>query len=162
MASQNRDPATASVVATQKGAEPSGGAAQGSVGKRLQQELMTLMMSGDKGISAFPESDNLFKWIVTIHRAAGTVYKGLRYKLSLEFPSGYPYNAPTVKFLTPCYHPNVDTQGNICLDILKDKWSALYDVRTILLSIQTLLGEPYIDSPLNTHAAELWKKPHSL
>ncbi|XP_030741614.1 ubiquitin-conjugating enzyme E2 C-like isoform X2 [Echinops telfairi] len=138
MASQNRDPATASVVATQKGAEPSGGAAQGSVGKRLQQELMTLMMSGDKGISAFPESDNLFKWIVTIHRAAGTVYKGLRYKLSLEFPSGYPYNAPT------------------------DKWSALYDVRTILLSIQTLLGEPYIDSPLNTHAAELWKKPHSL
>uniref|UniRef100_A0A8D0XHE4 Ubiquitin-conjugating enzyme E2 C n=1 Tax=Sus scrofa TaxID=9823 RepID=A0A8D0XHE4_PIG len=126
---------------------------------RLQQELMTLMMSGDKGISAFPESDNLFKWVGTIHGAAGTVYEDLRYKLSLEFPSGYPYNAPTVKFLTPCYHPNVDTQGNICLDILKDKWSALYDVRTILLSIQSLLGEPNIDSPLNTHAAELWKNP---
>ncbi|ETE58530.1 Ubiquitin-conjugating enzyme E2 C, partial [Ophiophagus hannah] len=68
------------------------------------------------------------------------VYEDLRYKLSLEFPSGYPYNAPTIKFLTPCYHPNVDLQGNICLDILKDKWSALYDVRTILLSIQSLLG----------------------
>ncbi|XP_075393948.1 leukocyte immunoglobulin-like receptor subfamily A member 6 [Tenrec ecaudatus] len=49
---------------------------------------------------------------------------------------------PEMKFLTPCYHPKVDTQGNICLDILKDKWSALYDVRTILLSIQSLLGEP--------------------
>lgn len=71
-------------------------------------------------------------------------YEELRYKLSLEFPSGYPYTAPTVRFLTPCYHPNVDTQGNICLDILKDKWSALYDVRTILLSIQSLLaGESY-------------------
>lgn len=68
------------------------------------------------------------------------MYEELRYKLSLEFPSGYPYNAPTVRFLTPCYHPNVDTQGNICLDILKDKWSALYDVRTILLSIQSLLA----------------------
>ncbi|XP_069334297.1 ubiquitin-conjugating enzyme E2 C-like isoform X4 [Eulemur rufifrons] len=102
MASQNRDQAAASVVAAAalKGAEPSGGAARGPVGKRLQQELMTLMMSGDKGIS-----------------------------------------------------------GNICLDILKDKWSALYDVRTILLSIQSLLGEPNIDSPLNTHAAELWKNP---
>nr|XP_019605285.1 PREDICTED: ubiquitin-conjugating enzyme E2 C isoform X2 [Rhinolophus sinicus] len=121
MASQNRDPAAASVAAARKGAEPSGGAARGSVGKRLQQELMTLMMSGDKGISAFPESDNLFKWVGTIHGAAGT--------------------------------------GNICLDILKDKWSALYDVRTILLSIQSLLGEPNIDSPLNTHAAELWKNP---
>ncbi|NWI65600.1 UBE2C enzyme, partial [Todus mexicanus] len=84
-------------------------------------------------------------------------YEELRYKLSLEFPSGYPYTAPTVRFLTPCYHPNVDTQGNICLDILKDKWSALYDVRTILLSIQSLLAEPNIESPLNTHAAELWK-----
>uniref|UniRef100_G1N7N2 UBC core domain-containing protein n=1 Tax=Meleagris gallopavo TaxID=9103 RepID=G1N7N2_MELGA len=87
----------------------------------------------------------------------GDAYEDLRYKLSLEFPSGYPYTAPTVRFLTPCYHPNVDAQGNICLDILKEKWSALYDVRTILLSIQSLLAEPNIDSPLNTHAAELWK-----
>merc|ERR1712098_151234 len=46
--------------------------------------------------------------------------------------------------------------GNICLDILQEKWSALYEVRTILLSIQSLLGEPNNDSPLNTHAAELW------
>ncbi|NXY52288.1 UBE2C enzyme, partial [Ceuthmochares aereus] len=84
-------------------------------------------------------------------------YEGLRYRLSLEFPSGYPYAAPTVRFLTPCYHPNVDTQGNICLDILKDKWSALYDVRTILLSIQSLLAEPNIESPLNVDAAEHWK-----
>ncbi|XP_075404937.1 ubiquitin-conjugating enzyme E2 C-like isoform X1 [Tenrec ecaudatus] len=130
MASQNRNPAAASAVAARKGAEASGGAARGSVGKRLQQELMTLLVSED-----------------------------LRYKLSREFPSGYPYNAPTVKLLTPCYRPNVDTQGSICVDILKDKWSALYDVRTILLSIQSLLGEPNIDSPLNTHSAELWKNP---
>uniref|UniRef100_A0A8C5R8L4 Deoxynucleotidyltransferase terminal-interacting protein 1 n=1 Tax=Leptobrachium leishanense TaxID=445787 RepID=A0A8C5R8L4_9ANUR len=124
---------------------------------RLQQELMTLMMSGDQGISAFPESDNLFKWIGTIDGAVGTVYEDLRYKLSLEFPSGYPYNAPTVKFVTPCFHPNVDSHGNICLDILKDKWSALYDVRTILLSIQSLLAEPNNESPFNLNAAELWR-----
>lgn len=68
------------------------------------------------------------------------VYEGLRYRLSLEFPAGYPYQAPRVKFVTPCFHPNVDEQGFICLDILKDKWSALYDVRSILLSIQSLLG----------------------
>lgn len=74
------------------------------------------------------------------------LYEDLRYKLSIEFHSGYSYNAPTVKSLTPYYHPNVDTQGNICLDILKDKWSALYDVRTILLSNQSLLGEPNIEN----------------
>lgn len=68
------------------------------------------------------------------------MYAGLRYRLSLDFPAGYPYQAPCVKFVTPCFHPNVDDQGFICMDILKDKWSALYDVRSILLSIQSLLG----------------------
>uniref|UniRef100_A0A1A8JZC1 Ubiquitin-conjugating enzyme E2 C n=1 Tax=Nothobranchius kuhntae TaxID=321403 RepID=A0A1A8JZC1_NOTKU len=158
MASQNMDPAAAAASSTAalKGSESSGNATRGSVTKRLQQELMTLMMSGDKGISAFPESDNLFKWVGTIDGAQGTVYEGLRYRLSLEFPAGYPYHAPRVKFVTPCFHPNVDDQGFICLDILKDKWSALYDVRSILLSIQSLLGEPNNESPLNTTAAELW------
>uniref|UniRef100_A0A670ZVF6 UBC core domain-containing protein n=1 Tax=Pseudonaja textilis TaxID=8673 RepID=A0A670ZVF6_PSETE len=79
----------------------------------------------------------------------------LKYKLSLEFPSKYPYNAPTIKFLTPCYHPNVDLQGNICLDTLKDNHrSSLYDVWTILLSLQSLLGEPNMESPLNTEALD--------
>lgn len=87
---------------------------------------------------------------------AGTVYNGLSYKLSLKFPAEYPFKAPTVKFETPCFHPNVDQHGNICLDILKEKWSAAYSVRTVLLSIQSLLGEPNNDSPLNTYAAKLW------
>lgn len=64
-----------------------------------------------------------------------------------------------VKFITPCFHPNIDLSGAICLDILKDKWSALYDVRTILLSIQSLLGEPNNESPLNAHASQLWQTP---
>uniref|UniRef100_G3NG71 UBC core domain-containing protein n=1 Tax=Gasterosteus aculeatus aculeatus TaxID=481459 RepID=G3NG71_GASAC len=147
MASQNMDPAAAAASSTAalKGSESGGSAARSSVSKRLQQELMTLMVSFViKGISAFPESDNLFKWIGTIDGAQGTVYEGLRYRLSLEFPAGYPYQAPRVKFVTSCFHPNVDEQGFICLDILKDKWSALYDVRSILLSIQSLLGGNHV------------------
>ncbi|CAG5130589.1 unnamed protein product [Candidula unifasciata] len=131
--------------------------AANNVTKRLQKELRTLMMSGSHGISAFPEGDNMFRWIGTIEGASGTVYENLAYKLSLTFPATYPIEAVKVKFETPCYHPNVDSHGNICLDILKEKWSALYDVRTVLLSIQSLLGEPNIDSPLNAQAADLWK-----
>lgn len=129
-----------------------------SVARRLQSELMSLMTCGDPGISAFPEGDNIFSWAGTIQGSEGTVYRGLTYKLSLQFSTDYPFKAPTVKFVTYCFHPNVDQYGNICLDILKDKWSSAYDVRTILLSIQSLLGEPNNDSPLNSHAAALW--PH--
>ena len=46
--------------------------------------------------------------------------------------------------------------GTICLDILKDKWSAAYSVATVLLSLQSLLGEPNNDSPLNPQAAGQW------
>ncbi|KAG1677097.1 Ubiquitin-conjugating enzyme E2 C [Nymphon striatum] len=158
MASQNVDPASVQNERNEKSSQSCIIPKQEnhSVSKRLQKELMTLMMSGDKGISAFPDSDNLFKWIGTIKGADNTVYEGLSYKLSLEFPSGYPYQPPIVKFDTPCFHPNVDQFGNICLDILKEKWSALYDVRSVLLSIQSLLGEPNNASPLNLQAAELW------
>jgi hypothetical protein len=88
---------------------------------------------------------------------SGQVYEGLTYKLSFKFSSSYPYSAPTVKFETPCFHPNVDSNGNICLDILKEKWSAVYNVGTVLLSIQSLLSEPNNDSPLNGYAAALWE-----
>eukprot|EP01133_Synstelium_polycarpum_P010564 gene10564-12289_t len=128
-----------------------------SVAKRLQSELKGLMMAGSPGISAFPDGDNIFNWVGTIQGAPGTVYESLEFKLSLKFPTDYPFKAPVVKFETACFHPNVDLVGNICLDILKEKWSPIYNVRTLLLSIQSLLAEPNNDSPLNSYAASMWE-----
>ncbi|KAL3653341.1 Ubiquitin-conjugating enzyme E2 20 [Castilleja foliolosa] len=154
---QDRNPNTPGVAAPAKQSVPAAKTVDTqSVLKRLQSELMALMMGGDPGISAFPEEDNIFCWKGTIHGSKETVFEGTEYKLSLSFPSDYPFKAPKVKFETGCFHPNVDVFGNICLDILQDKWSSAYDVRTILLSIQSLLGEPNISSPLNTQAAALW------
>jgi len=130
----------------------------GSVMKRLQTELMQLMMSDTPGISAFPDEGDLLQWTGTIIGPDGTFYEGLNLKLSFAFPSNYPYSPPTVMFTTPMFHPNVDMAGRICLDILKDKWSAVYNVQSILLSLQSLLGEPNTKSPLNGQAAELWNK----
>eukprot|EP00030_Apusomonadida_sp_AF-17_P004202 a508566_12.p2 GENE.a508566_12~~a508566_12.p2 ORF type:complete len:191 (+),score=87.89 a508566_12:43-573(+) len=149
--------ATATSSMSTAGETSSGGMASSqSVTKRLQQELMSLMMSAEPGITAFPDGDNLLHWVGTVMGPPSSVYEGLEYKLSLTFPTTYPYTAPTVRFETACFHPNVDQFGNICLDILKDKWSAVYNVSTILLSIQSLLGEPNNDSPLNGYAAALW------
>ncbi|KIY64906.1 ubiquitin-conjugating enzyme [Cylindrobasidium torrendii FP15055 ss-10] len=151
-------PARAAPKAT--AAAPSQQAA-GSVTKRLGNELMTLMMSSSPGISAFPKNDgNLFDWTGTIEGAPGTIYDGLKFKISIHFPSNYPYTAPAIKFDTPCFHPNVALDsGAICLDILQDKWSAVYSVQTILISLQSLLGEPNNASPLNNDAAALWARP---
>ncbi|KAI1930497.1 Ubiquitin-conjugating enzyme E2 11 [Ophidiomyces ophidiicola] len=128
-----------------------------SVTKRLQTELMQLMMSPSPGISAFPDTDgNLLSWTATINGPDDTPYENLVLKLSFSFPTNYPYAPPAVLFKTPIYHPNVDFSGRICLDILKEKWSAVYNVQSVLLSLQSLLGEPNNASPLNGQAAELW------
>ncbi|XP_071958083.1 probable ubiquitin-conjugating enzyme E2 C [Antedon mediterranea] len=157
MASQNIDPATVVPRRKENTTSVTGKRDNHSVTKRLQTDLMTLMMSGSKGVSAFPNGDDMFNWVATIHGSKNTAYEDMSFKLSLEFLNGYPYNPPTIKFVTPIFHPNVDQHGNICLDILKEKWSPLYDVRTLLLSLQSLLGEPNNESPLNVNAAELWE-----
>lgn len=101
------------------------------------------MTKAEDGISAFPSADgDLTKWRATIAGVADTPYAGLALKLQFAFPSDYPYKPPEVLFRTPIYHPNVDFSGRICLDILKTKWSAAYNIRTVLLSLQSLLGEP--------------------
>jgi len=116
-------------------------------------------MSGNKDVTAFPNGDNLFDWVGTISGSKGTAYEGLSFKLSIKFPPDYPFTAPTVTFTTPVYHPNVDAAGNICVDFLKTRWSAAYSVSSLLLSLQSLLADPNVDSPLNPHAAGLWANP---
>lgn len=125
---------------------------------RLQKELMELMMSGVEGISAFPRNDDMFHWVATVQGVDHTPYEGLEYTLSIAFPSNYPFEAPVVTFVTPCFHPNVDVHGAICLDILKENWSPVYSAKAILLSIQNLLDNPNNLSPLNNQAAHMWGK----
>ncbi|UZP34050.1 hypothetical protein NXS19_001866 [Fusarium pseudograminearum] len=140
--SQNPAPQAAKVNSGSKGPDSQ------STTKRLQTELMQLMTSPAPGVSAFPSADgDLLSWTATIEGPEDTPYSGLTLKLSFAFPSNYPYAAPTVLFKTPIYHPNVDFSGRICLDILKDKWTAAYNIQTVLLSLQSLLGEPNNASP---------------
>ncbi|MCL4122464.1 UNVERIFIED_CONTAM: hypothetical protein GTU68_038437 [Idotea baltica] len=63
-------------------------------------------------------------------------------------------SAPKVVFGTRIYHPNI---GRICLDILKKNWSPALQIKSVLLSIQSLLSEPNPDDPLNNEAADEWK-----
>ena len=101
------------------------------------------------------------------------------FKLELFLPDDYPMTPPKIRFLTKIFHPNVDKLGRICLDVLKsrasymkypftapslgltralDNWSPALQIRTILLSIQALLGAPNPDDPLAPDVAKSWKE----
>lgn len=79
------------------------------------------------------------------------------FSLELFLPDDYPMCPPRIRFLTRIYHPNIDRLGRICLDVLKNNWSPALQIRTILLSIQALLGAPNPEDPLNEAVAKQWK-----
>ena len=56
------------------------------------------------------------------------------------------------------FHPNIYNDGKICLDILQNQWSPIYDVAAILTSIQSLLSDPNPASPANSEAAQLYER----
>lgn len=125
--------------------------------KRIIKETQRLVLDPVPGITATPSEDNLRYFQVTIDGPSSSPYAKGRFELELYLPDDYPMCAPKVRFLTKIYHPNIDKLGRICLDVLKDNWSPALQIRTILLSIQALLGAPNPDDPLANDVAGAWK-----
>ena len=110
--------------------------------RRLSKEYESLVDDAPEGVGASPVSGDLYKWNAIIAGPRDTPYEGGFFKLRMYFPNEYPFRPPKVTFLTKIYHPNINLKGGICLDILKDKWAASLSIRTVLLSISSLLASP--------------------
>jgi len=125
--------------------------------KRLQKELLDISKDTPANCSAGLLSNDLFIWQATIIGPTETPYEGGIFHLKIVFPTDYPFKAPSVSFTTRIYHPNINDNGSICLDILKDQWSPVLTVSKLLLSICSLLNEPNPNDPLMPSIANLYK-----
>ena len=83
--------------------------------------------------------------------------EGGTFKLLIEFTEDYPNKPPAVRFISKMFHPNIYADGKICLDILQNQWSPIYDVAAILTSIQSLLSDPNPASPANAEASQMYE-----
>ena len=126
--------------------------------KRLKKELEEFTKNPPSSCSGGLNNNDLFHWKGTIIGPEDTPYEGGIFKLDIQISMDYPFKAPRVKFETKIYHPNIDNNGNICLDILKDKWSPALNISKILLSISSLLSEPNPDDPLVPEIARQIRK----
>jgi ubiquitin-conjugating enzyme E2 A len=106
------------------------------------------------GVSASPVADNVMTWYVTgdpaahetiysfrsrnavIIGPADTPFEDGTFRLVMHFEEQYPNKPPAVKFISTMFHPNVYATGELCLDILQNRWSPTYDVAAVLTSIQ--------------------------
>ena len=125
--------------------------------RRIEKELEDLTQDPPSNCSAGVMDNDKFTWIATILGPSETPYAGGIFKLSISFLSSYPFKPPKVKFITKIYHPNINSHGSICLDVLNTHWSPALTVSKLLLSISSLLSDPNPDDPLDPNIAEIYK-----
>lgn len=124
---------------------------------RIRKEIREISRDPPAQCSAGPVSDeDLFTWRATIIGPPETPYEGGIFHLTIHLPVDYPFKAPKVKFTTKIFHPNIDTNGNICLDILFSQWSPALNIGQLLLSICSLLTDPNPDYHLVPEVGQLW------
>ena len=155
--------------------------------KRLMRDFKRLQNDPPAGVSGAPLDNNVMIWQAVIFGPDETSWEGGTFRLLLEFSEDYPNKPPTVRFLSKIFHPNVYADGKICLDILQNQWSPIYDIAAILTSsawssccidllvpatlshllfpppslstsVQSLLSDPNPASPANAEASQLYER----
>lgn len=124
--------------------------------KRLSKELKRINKDPLEDIE-INVTDNIYIWEGYIRGPKDTPYYLGKFPIQLKFNDDYPIKPPSVKFTKFIFHPNVYRDGKICVDILQGQWAPSQNIRTILISLRSLLMDPNPASPANREAAIEYK-----
>jgi len=126
--------------------------------KRITKELIDFNKDPPWGITAYPISDNdLFHWNAAIMGPIDTPFEGGIFFLNIVFPKDYCFLPPKVTFTTKIYHPNINSNGSIGIDILQDNWHPALTISKLLISIQSFLDDPNPDICYNHEIGNIYK-----
>ncbi len=112
-------------------------------------------MDPPEGIRACPLDNSLSYWQASIKGPPECPYEGGLFFLHLEIPKSYPMRPPIPKFITRIFHPNVSYHGDIGMDMLAHNWSLALTIPKVLVSIQSLLTDPYCHISMEPEIARL-------
>lgn len=132
--------------------------------ERLLDDIRSLDVDATEGIDAVPlDPPQLSHWQASIKGPPNSPYEGGKFFLYIVIPpqyvkqltvinssitdfySSYPMLPPTVRFLTKIVHPNVSRHGDVGIDIIQHNWLLSLTISKILLSVQSLLTDPFTE-----------------
>ncbi|CAL9047728.1 unnamed protein product [Musa banksii] len=123
--------------------------------KQLAKELKNLDETPPEGIKVVLNDDDFSTIFADIEGPAGTPYENGVFRMKLLLSHDFPQLPPKGYFLTKIFHPNIATNGEICVNTLKKDWNPSLGLRHVLLVIRCLLIEPFPESALNEQAGKM-------
>ena len=133
--------------------------------KRLQKEIAQLLRDPPDGVVCYPVGDSVTELEAKVQPMENTPYSQGVFKLAIACGDHYPNEPPSVRFVTPVYHPNIDSEGRICLNLLKMPpkgcWAPSFSLAAVLRGIQILLAQPNPDDPLMTDITDEYRTDYS-
>lgn len=127
---------------------------------RIQKDFSDLITTIKKGKNKYYEEDpqcllseirDMTQFTILLMGPENSPYENGKFKLQIKLPNNYPNDPPSIKILTPTYHPNIKDK-DICLDILDNNWKPTYNMSKIFESIYYLLKNPNSSDPLSVEA----------
>jgi ubiquitin-conjugating enzyme E2 M len=119
---------------------------------RVQKDLSELSL-GSTMKTEFPNPDDILNFTLVIEPDEG-MYRGGKFNFSFTINQNFPHDPPKVKCTQKIYHPNIDLDGNVCLNILREDWKPVLNLNAVIVGLQFLFLEPNASDPLNKEAAE--------
>ncbi|CAN1259774.1 Ubiquitin-conjugating enzyme E2 22, partial [Linum perenne] len=123
--------------------------------KQLAKELKSLNESPPEGIKVGVNDDDLSVIFADIEGPDGTPYENGVFRMKLLLPHDFPKLPPQGFFLTKIFHPNISSDGKICVNTLKKDWNPSLGLRHVLVVVRCLLIEPFPESALNEQASKM-------
>lgn len=123
--------------------------------KQLARELKSLDETPPEGIKVGVNDDDFSTIYADIEGPAGTPYENGVFRMKLILSRDFPHSPPKGYFLTKIFHPNIATNGEICVNTLKRDWTPSLGLRHVLIVVRCLLIEPFPESALNEQAGKM-------
>lgn len=119
---------------------------------RAQKDITEISLPSTMKMD-FPDPDDILNFTLTIEPDEG-LYRGGSFEFTFAINSAFPHEPPKVKCKQKIYHPNIDIEGNVCLNILREDWKPVLNLNAVIVGLQYLFLEPNPLDPLNKEAAE--------